>query len=164
MILDTLTSYEKSTNYKNAHSKMIITCSIHGDFEQEANSHITGCGCPKCFRCGYKNQSLIFDKLVHEFPTLEILYEYSPTWLGRQRFDIYIPYLNVAIEYNGKQHYEPIEFFGGDEKFQYQVKWDITKRNKCTENNCILFEIKYDYKEDDLNTIFKVIREKLNLE
>jgi hypothetical protein len=57
---------------------MIITCKIHGDFEQEANSHLQGSGCPKCFRCGFKNQSIIFDKLKLEFPNLEIIYEYSP--------------------------------------------------------------------------------------
>lgn len=34
--------------YKYSKSKVIITCPIHGDFEQEAASHLQGHGCPKC--------------------------------------------------------------------------------------------------------------------
>ena len=34
--------------YKNSHSKVTITCPVHGDFEQKAYSHLQGHGCPKC--------------------------------------------------------------------------------------------------------------------
>ena len=36
------------TVYVNKRSKVIITCPIHGDFEQNAHSHLNGRGCPKC--------------------------------------------------------------------------------------------------------------------
>lgn len=36
------------TIYKNAYSKIIVTCPIHGDFEQIARVHLNGHGCPKC--------------------------------------------------------------------------------------------------------------------
>ena len=39
--------YTKSI-YSGRHTKLIITCPIHGDFEQEAGSHLSGNGCPKC--------------------------------------------------------------------------------------------------------------------
>ena len=29
--------------------------------------------------------------------------------------DFYLPKYNLFIEYNGKQHYEPIEYFGGQQ-------------------------------------------------
>lgn len=35
-------------DYKNSRSKVKIICSIHGVFEQHANSHLQGCGCKKC--------------------------------------------------------------------------------------------------------------------
>ena len=38
------------TKYLGAKSKVVITCSIHGDFAQEATSHVTGHGCPHCYR------------------------------------------------------------------------------------------------------------------
>ena len=36
--------YSKS-NYISAKEKIIITCLIHGDFEQTPNSHLRGSGC-----------------------------------------------------------------------------------------------------------------------
>ena len=35
-------------NYINSKNDVIITCSTHGDFTQNANSHLNGKGCPKC--------------------------------------------------------------------------------------------------------------------
>ena len=40
-------SYTK-TEYTKSKASVIITCPIHGDFEQSANSHIQGYGCNKC--------------------------------------------------------------------------------------------------------------------
>lgn len=39
--------YDKSV-YVNDDTKLIITCPIHGDWEQRPSSHLKGCGCPKC--------------------------------------------------------------------------------------------------------------------
>ena len=35
-------------DYINAHTKVRITCPIHGDFLQTPNAHQNGAGCPKC--------------------------------------------------------------------------------------------------------------------
>lgn len=42
-------SYAK-TDYIYGGEKVIITCKIHGDFEQTPNAHLSGQGCPKCGR------------------------------------------------------------------------------------------------------------------
>jgi hypothetical protein len=39
--------YEK-TSYTGTNKKITVTCAIHGDFEQVANTHLQGKGCPKC--------------------------------------------------------------------------------------------------------------------
>lgn len=39
--------YSKSL-YSGRHSKITITCQVHGDFSQHAGSHLCGTGCPKC--------------------------------------------------------------------------------------------------------------------
>lgn len=36
------------TDYKGSKLKLIITCSIHGNFEQRASSHLSGLGCHYC--------------------------------------------------------------------------------------------------------------------
>ena len=40
-------SYDKAI-YVNSHTKITITCPIHGDFTQTPTNHLQGKGCPKC--------------------------------------------------------------------------------------------------------------------
>ena len=60
------------------------------------------------------------------------------------RFDFYLPELNLVIEYNGKQHYEPIDFFGGEEGFIKIQKRDKLKREYCEKYNINYLIIRYD--------------------
>lgn len=52
--------------------------------------------------------------------------------------------LFCLIEYNGKQHYEPVDFFGGVNAFIDQQKRDNLKREFCKNKNILLFTIKYN--------------------
>lgn len=47
------------------------------------------------------------------------------------------------VEYNGKQHYSPIEKWGGEEQFIIQQERDIRKKNYCENNNIPLLVIPY---------------------
>ena len=51
-------NYDK-VDYKDAHTKVTITCKIHGDFEQTPHNHIngnkTGSGCPSCASTGFNS-------------------------------------------------------------------------------------------------------------
>lgn len=44
-------------NYIGARYNVKITCPIHGDFTQNANSHLNGRGCPKCSSQGFSYMS-----------------------------------------------------------------------------------------------------------
>ena len=61
-----------------------------------------------------------------------------------KRFDFYIPVINTIIEYNGIQHYEPIEFFGGEVGYDILIKNDLIKRKYCEANGINYEIIKYD--------------------
>lgn len=39
--------------YLNSRAKIIITCPVHGDFEQRAQHHLHGSGCPNCAVTGF---------------------------------------------------------------------------------------------------------------
>lgn len=95
-------------------------------------------------------ESLLYKAISENFPNLTILSQYSPPWLGRQRFDIYIKELHIAVEYNGLQHYEPVNYFGGEDGFVETVKRDEEKRKKCAKNNCLLIEVKYNENFDEV--------------
>lgn len=64
--------------------------------------------------------------------------------------------LKALIEYNGKQHYEPIEFFGGKVAFEKQQDNDNKKERFCKDNNIPLYIISY---KEDLNNKLKIIKE-----
>lgn len=58
--------------------------------------------------------------------------------------------LQCLIEYDGKQHHEPIEYFGGEKAFKLQQKKDKIKDDYCKANNIPLIRIPYwDFKNID---------------
>lgn len=72
-------------------------------------------------------------------------------------FDFYLPDYNLCIEYQGKQHYQAIEFFGGDEAFKVRQFHDQIKRDYCSLNDIALLEIPYwEYKNIDQIIIKKL--------
>jgi hypothetical protein len=77
------------------------------------------------------------------FPEQEVIHQASPEWLERQRFDVYIPNLKLAIEYQGRQHYEPVPFFGGQRGLEKTQERDRRKADLCRENGVDLIYFHY---------------------
>lgn len=90
----------------------------------------------------WKTQFLLFENLKAHFKNEVIVSEGSPDFLISQRFDIWFPKRYIAVEYNGRQHYEPIDFFGGEEGFRKTVANDKLKAQKCIDNNVKLIVVK----------------------
>ena len=108
------------------------------------------CGCIKSV-----GESLI-TKILYE---LGIAFEYQKTFATCKRtslplfFDFYLPEENILIEYNGIQHYQPIEHFGGEKRFITQQLNDNFKKEWCKKNKIKLIEIPYtDFSK--LSTIY----------
>lgn len=74
-------------------------------------------------------------------------------------FDFYLPDYNLIIEYDGRQHFEPIEFFGGKKSFQIYHKHDLIKNKYCEDNDINLLRIPYTVTGEDIG---KVIQNKLD--
>lgn len=65
-------------------------------------------------------------------------------------FDFYIPDINICIEYDGEQHYKPVNIFGGIEAFNIIKIHDKIKNKFCKTKNVNLIRIKYDKTEEDI--------------
>ena len=63
--------------------------------------------------------------------------------MHRQSIDVYIPSLKIGIEYQGRQHYEPIEHFGGQEHFEQQQSNDKKKKALCKKHGVKLIAWPY---------------------
>lgn len=87
------------SKYIRALSKVVITCKEHGPFEQTPSSHVSaGQGCPYCASTGpSKGQREIYEfiKALHPDTIME-----HPL-AGKSRVDIFVPALNIGIEYHG---------------------------------------------------------------
>ncbi len=71
----------------------------------------------------------------------DTIYQYRADWLGKQSIDLYIPSKRVGIEIQGKQHYEPVNHFGGEPQFKKQKELDYKKAKLCKQNNIKLYYI-----------------------
>jgi|TARA_B110000902_G_C14200683_1_gene547616 hypothetical protein len=91
------------------------------------------------------SETELFYKLKTHFSDFEVIHHGKPQWLGRQHFDIWIPDLNCAIEYQGQQHDQPIDFFGGEKAFKQNQQRDRRKREKAVANNITLIEVRPGY-------------------
>lgn len=75
-------------------------------------------------------------------------------------FDIFVNDLNLIIEYDGNQHFEPVDFFGGEESFERIKINDEIKNNFCRNNNINMVRISYLNREK-INEILRDIVQRL---
>lgn len=101
----------------------------------------------------WKSEYELYQTLKNNL-NVQILYQYSPKWLNKQTFDIFIPTHNIAVEYQGIQHYEAVDFFGGGKGLEKTIKRDTTKAKLAEKNNCTLIYHKYD---DDIENTLRII-------
>ena len=67
---------------------------------------------------------------------------------GQLSYDFAIPnnkYKLILIEYNGAQHYKPVDYFGGEERFKKQKEHDKRKRDYAKKHGYKLITVKYTY-------------------
>jgi very-short-patch-repair endonuclease len=89
--------------------------------------------------------------------------KYMKTRTGYCYIDIYIPELNVAIEYDGEQHFVQNEYWGGEKGLIKRQNADMEKDNHCFKNNIKILRIaSYDAKNKD--DIIKYVDMFLNMQ
>ena len=140
--------------------KVTIICKKHGPFLQKANGHLNGAGCPVCkaskgelrIRKWLKHSGLCFKK--------EAIIR-SPLAPGKRKF-FKVDFLiegnpSTIIEYNGIQHYNYVEEWGGQEGYDYRVERDEKLKEYCEQESIRLIIIPYtdfDHIEEILGNEF----------
>jgi len=110
---------------------------------------------------GWISETELFRKLEAEFSTTIVLQHGKPQWLGRQHFDIWMPNWKIAIEYQGIQHFEPVEFFGGEEGFKKTVERDKKKMNLSKRHGVKLFLIgELDDQDKLIKDIYNIVKDR----
>lgn len=140
-------------------SKVIIICPKHGFFKQISNNHLNGNGCSKCSISTCESEILYFleennIKYIsqHKFDGCKNI--------NHLLFDFYLPDYKICIEYNGQQHYEVVDYFGGIEALNKQKINDDIKVKYCIDNKIKLLIIRYT---DNILNMLVNLQEKIKI-
>lgn len=135
-----------NVKYENWDKRVEIKCPIHGAFLQTMHCHVgQGHGCPKCHDSHAEReieQILKANKIKYEtqksFPWLKFK---KPMFI-----DFYLTDFNIAIEFQGGQHFVPVKYSANDtisseDSLKITQERDKEKLRLCTENNLKLYYI-----------------------
>lgn len=134
--------------YINQVTKIKAICKYHGLFYSKPSDLLNGHGCPFCKMSQLeRNVMTLFEKYNITFEAQK-----SFEWLrnGKNKYflDFYLPQYNIAIECQGRQHFKPINFFGGQEGYEKTLMRDKKKLKLCNDNN---IQILYYTNETNIN-------------
>lgn len=145
-LVNTLQAF--ATNAFNYDSNSETIKSFQELFRQAEDEFRVSNGMPKIGE-GWISETNLFYQITQAFPKFKVIHHGSPSWLGRQHLDIEIPDIKLGIEYQGAQHYQPIEFFGGEIALEKTKERDRRKKALCLQNgyNLIIVDEGYDFEE-----------------
>jgi len=141
--------------YINTETKIHFKChkKRHGVFSSAPHSILSGAGCPVC------RMSRGERKILFWLRDNEVDYEYQ--WRvnkhvgnGQFIFDFNLTRENVVIEYDGRQHFEIVEAWGGKKALAKTIENDRLKDEYAEINGLTMLRIKYTEFEN-METILK---------
>lgn len=129
--------------YVNQDTQIECVCSKCGNTWFPVPYHLlNGAGCPCCKQS--RGEKAIQIYLEKNFIQYESQKRFSDCrYKATLPFDFYLPQKNMCIEFDGIQHYEPLEIFGGMEAFEETRKRDQIKSNYCLQKGITLLRIPY---------------------
>lgn len=92
----------------------------------------------------WTSEVVMFNIVEGMYPEYKTKRHHRPKWLEGLEIDIFIPELNLAFEYQGIQHYEPVSHWGGLKQLEKQQKNDKRKKELCEKHGVDLIIVNYN--------------------
>ena len=142
-------------DYDGARKKVTLVCPIHGPFDQEPSNHLNGAGCPICLESkGEKfiDQILAIKKIksIRQHKFIDCTNKIKGKGCRKLPFDFYLPMYNTCIEYDGEQHFRPVQGWGEQVTFDRIQRTDKLKNQYCKKNGIKLIRIPYTMKKEEI--------------
>lgn len=104
-------------------------CGAH--FEQRPADRIRGHGCPRCARQSHSSvpETICYLAIKEYYP--DAIHGYKIDWIGRREIDIFLPSINVGIEYDGNSWHN-----------ESRRQMDDDKELICEQHNIIIYRIR----------------------
>jgi len=93
---------------------------------------------------GSTGESILFEIVKRIFPCEAIHRCSRPDFMQGLEFDVFLPGRRLAFEFQGQQHYEPVEHWGGIGALRDLRERDKRKRRLCKKRGVNLVEIRFD--------------------
>ena len=119
------------------------------------------CGCPKCNSSFSKGEDYISEYLTNLNVDFKRQKKYNVLrGVGNLplSYDFYLPLYNTLIEFQGRQHFYPIDYFGGYKTYIIQQIHDLRKRKYAKEHNINFLTIWHD----EIDKVPKILNRYLN--
>ena len=142
--------------YIKGEDKITFKCNRCGKtFRSRPRAILEGEGCPWCTK---SKKEKIIQKFLEDNQVFFLAQHSFSDCKNKKllKFDFYLPNLNLCIEYDGKQHYFPVDYFGGIRALKEIQKRDQIKNEYCREHHIDLLRIKYDVSDEDLYTTLSI--------
>lgn len=134
--------------YKGLYSKILCRCKkCDNEWETTPASLKGGSGCPRCVQShGERAISMYLDNNQIPYTTQktfdDCVYE------QKLKFDFFLPTINTTIEYDGQQHFFPVDFASrgkewAEAEYEKNRIKDKIKTDYCTDNGITLIRIPY---------------------
>jgi very-short-patch-repair endonuclease len=127
-------------NFIDTKTKIKILCPVHGEFKQTPNHHYNGAGCPICRES--KGEREIRNILLENGFIFKSQHRFNDCRDKKPLpFDFYLPELNLCIEYDGEQHYQIKDIWGGKDGLLDRQNKDFIKTKYCVLKKITLIRI-----------------------
>ncbi len=151
--------YTVLSDYTRALDKVLMRHAKCGnEFMITPNSFKNGTRCPRC-RDSKGEQAIRRYLTEHGFMFEQQWQIKIPGRPAPLRADFYLEQEHLVIEFDGIQHYEPVEFFGGEDGLKSNQERDALKDKWCAEHGITVWRIRYD-EFDNLTTLLSERLEK----
>ena len=145
--------YILMSKYNGNKNKVVLLHKKCGNiFKTTPNNFLRGSRCPHCKRS--KGEDIINTLLKKNNIKFEFQKTFSDCKFKSKLFFDFIINNKLILEYDGAQHFKPIEWFGGEETFKLNIKKDKIKNQYCIDNNIPLIRIPY-WEYDNIEYILK---------
>lgn len=91
----------------------------------------------------WATETLLYQLVCQIFPKEKVYRHYRPEYLEYLELDVFIPRLKIGIEYQGIQHFKPIDHWGGKESLARVIERDKKKKKLCLKNGVKLIYFYY---------------------
>lgn len=147
--------YEILDEYTGAFNYVTLRHNCGFTYKVKPHNYLCGKGCPRCNRKISRGEKAISAWLdAHKIAyKKEFQIELDGHLL---RFDFYLPGFDKYIEFQGIQHYKPVEYFGGESRFEKQVAYDKLKINYAGDKLVIV-----SFEDLDRKRVEQVLEENL---